>query len=164
MFVELNSSAQLRQRVSSILLLNSISESAQFICSNSISESAQLRQRVSSTPSASQLNSAVSQLNSVSESAQFCSESAQLCNVSAKLHQWVLSFLHTYFEKSPVCGSFHFACSMKSSVILYFALCSRTYSVSGIKSLCHSVDSGLCILPLWSGGLEFSQRLPLCVS
>ena len=71
----------------SFLLLNSISESAQFF----------------------------------SESAQFCSDSSQLCSEPAQLCQRVLSFLHTYFVKSPVSGSFHFAYSVKSSVI--FVLC-----------------------------------------
>ena len=105
LFVELNSSAQLHQRVSSILLLNSVSKSV-----------------------------------------WFCSESAQLCSEPSQLHQWVLSFLHTYCVKSPFCKwrAFHLAYSVESSIILYSALCSRTLSVSCIKSLCYIVDSGLC--------------------
>ena len=99
----------------------------------------------SSIPSSSQLNSAASQLYSVSESAQFCSKSAQLCSRSC--HFCIL----TVWKAPSVSGSFHLAYSVKSSVILYSALCSRTSSVSCIKSLLYNVDSGLCItLQLWN--------------
>ena len=51
------------------------------------------------------------------------SESAQLCSKTAQLRLQVLSFLPTSFMKSPVSGPSINAYSVKSSVILYSALC-----------------------------------------
>ena len=55
------------------------------------------------------------------------------------------SILHTNFVKSPVSGLFINAYSVKSSVILYFALCSRTslYSVSRVYTTLLTLDSAL---------------------
>ena len=65
------------------------------------------------------------------------------------------SVLDAYFMKSPISGTFINAYSMKSSIILYSALCSRMslYPVSRVYT---TVNSGLCnseiplrILILW---------------
>ena len=55
------------------------------------------------------------------------------------------SILHTYFMKSPVSGPFIDAYSMKSSIILYSALCSRTslYPVSRIYTALSTLYSAL---------------------
>ena len=78
------------------------------------------------------------EFNSVSKSAQLCSKTAQLL-------QRVLLFLLTYFVKSPVSGHFINAYSVKSSVILYSALCSRTslYPVSRVYTTLSTLDSAL---------------------
>ena len=63
------------------------------------------------------------------------------------------SILHTYFVKSPVSGPFINAYSVKSSVILYSVLCSRTslYPVSRVYTTLSTLDSAipLRILILW---------------
>ena len=55
------------------------------------------------------------------------------------------SILHTYFVKSPVSGPFINAYSVKSSVILYSALGSRTslYPVSRVYTNLSTLDSAL---------------------
>ena len=71
--------------------------------------------------------------------------STQLCSEFTQLHQRVLLFLHTYFMKSPVSGHFINAYSVKSSVILYPSLCSRTsvYAVSRVYTTLSTLDSAL---------------------
>ena len=102
-FLDTSSSTMRRCSTNSILLLNSVSESAQFC-----SESAQLHQRVSSI-----LQWVSSILHWVSESAQFCSESAQLCSESvqlcsesAQLHQWSFHFCILTLWRVPQVGPF----------------------------------------------------------
>ena len=55
------------------------------------------------------------------------------------------SILRTYFVKSPGSGPFINAYSMKSSVIFYSALCSRTslYPVSRVYTTLSTMDSAL---------------------
>ena len=114
--------------------------------------SSSILQRVSLTPSASQLNSAVSQL---SPSASQLNSSASLLNSAVSLLNSVSGSCHfcilTVWKVPSASGSFHLAYSVKSSVILYSAICSITSSVSCIKSLHYMIDSGLCItLQLWN--------------
>ena len=112
------------QRVYSSVLLNSAAGLIELFCST--------LQRVYSNCSWN------FKLNSVSESAQSCSKSAQLCQrvllfcilngVKSLSHQWVHSLCKLHEEFG------------------YFVLCTlfKIVTVSCIKSLHYSVDSGLC--------------------
>ena len=66
--------------------------------------------------------------NSVSESAQFCSESAQLCSEPAQLRQRVLSFLHTYMVRSPFRQWVLSFCILHEE-FRYFVLCTQFKNV-----------------------------------
>ena len=96
LFIELNSSAQLHQRVSSTL---SASE---------LNFSAQLWRWVNSTPSASQLNSAASLLNSAVSLLNSVSRSFHFCILCEESRQWVLSFCipHEEFRYFLLCTLF----------------------------------------------------------
>ena len=135
----------------SIIFLDT-SSSTLWRCSSNSILLLKLRQRVSpilqwvsSTLSASQLNSAASVLNSINGSFHFC--------------------ILTLWSKNPVSGSFHFAHFVKSSVILYSAVCSRMSTVSCIKSLRYSVESGLCItLQLWNTASRSNPVIMHCLT